>query len=79
MKDDQVYLRHILDAIEKIESYVPVGNPEISWCVIAGFRDILIHYFKDTELAAVWEIAKKELPVLKQHVQVMMKGSHNSE
>ena len=26
MSDDQVYLRHILDAIEKIESYVSVGR-----------------------------------------------------
>ena len=26
MKDDQVYLRHILDAITKIESYVGVGR-----------------------------------------------------
>jgi uncharacterized protein with HEPN domain len=26
MKDDRVYLRHILDAIAKIESYVAVGH-----------------------------------------------------
>jgi uncharacterized protein with HEPN domain len=26
MKDDAVYLRHILDAIERIESYVVVGR-----------------------------------------------------
>jgi uncharacterized protein with HEPN domain len=26
MKDDRVYLRHILDAIDKIESYVAVGR-----------------------------------------------------
>ena len=28
MKDDRVYLRHILDAIHKIESYVSVGRKE---------------------------------------------------
>lgn len=28
MKDDRVYLRHILDAIEKVESYVSVGRDE---------------------------------------------------
>ncbi len=26
MKDDRVYLKHILDAIQKIESYVSVGR-----------------------------------------------------
>ena len=28
MKTDQVYLRHILDALEKIESYASVGRDE---------------------------------------------------
>lgn len=28
MKGDQVYLKHILDAIEKIESYIAVGRDE---------------------------------------------------
>lgn len=28
MKDDLVYIRHILDAIEKIEGYVSVGRDE---------------------------------------------------
>lgn len=26
MRGDQVYLRHILDAIEKVESYISVGH-----------------------------------------------------
>ena len=29
MKDDSVYLRHILDAIGKIESYVAVGGADV--------------------------------------------------
>ena len=30
MKDDAVYLKHILDAIDKIESYIVVGREEFA-------------------------------------------------
>jgi len=61
MKTDVVYLRHILDAIQKIESYVSV----IPWRRIAGMRDVLIHDYMGVDLAAVWEVTQKELTGLK--------------
>ncbi len=30
MKDDAVYLKHILDAVTKIESYIAVGHEEFA-------------------------------------------------
>jgi uncharacterized protein with HEPN domain len=43
MKGDQLYLRHILEAIEKIESYISVGHnvfmTTTHWHALAGRRD----------------------------------------
>lgn len=40
MKADQVYLHHILDAIEKIESYVAVGRD--AFMTISHWQDAVI-------------------------------------
>ena len=113
MTGDQIYLRHILDAIERIESYVSVGHDtfmstshwqdavirqleiigeatkrlshdlrsqydEVPWRRIAGLRDVLIHDYMGVDLTAVWEITQRNLPVLKKHIQVILRELDDS-
>ncbi|MCC7355330.1 MAG: DUF86 domain-containing protein [Anaerolineae bacterium] len=113
MKEDEVYLRHILDAIAKIESYVSVGREtfmtashwqdatirqleiigeaakrlsrelrlqhnNVPWRRIAGLRDVLVHDYMGVDLAAVWEITQRDLPVLRKHVNAILQDIENN-
>jgi uncharacterized protein with HEPN domain len=109
MTGDLVYLKHILDAIKKIESYILVGREifmatshwqdavirqleiigeatkrlsqnirsqyhEVPWRRIAGLRDVLIHHYFGVDLDAVWEVTQQDIPVLKEHLQVILEA-----
>jgi len=100
-KDETVYVRHILDAISRIERYLTgisyekfnndtliqdgvirqleiVGEAskrlsdntkanyeDVPWKDIAGMRDKLIHDYLGTDIRAVWDTAKDDIPILK--------------
>ena len=109
MKDDRLYLIHISECIERIESYV-VGKDKqqfldstliqdavirnlqvlaestqrlsedakenqsrVDWFKISGFRNVLVHDYLGIEVERVWNILEKDLPVLKQAIQNMLK------
>lgn len=43
-----------------------MAHSEIEWKPITGFRNISIHEYFGVNFHLVWEIAKNDLPVLKQ-------------
>lgn len=105
MKDDKLYLIHIAECIERIESYVSgiteqeflkssliqdavirnlqvmaestqrlsdelkEKHPQVEWYKISGFRNILVHDYLGVDIARVWNIITKDLPLLKNTVQ----------
>lgn len=109
-KDDLVYLRHIADAISRIERYVRntshdefqanqlvqdgvirqieiIGeatkrlskeikekHPSIEWKDIAGMRDKMIHDYLGVDIDAVWDTVKRDLPILKNEIENMIRG-----
>jgi uncharacterized protein with HEPN domain len=113
IKDDIVYLNHIIDAISRIEEYVHgltyddfienyliqdgvirqiqvIGEatkkisyntrgkyPDIPWKDIAGMRDKLIHDYFGIDLDAVWDTVEKDIPLLKDEIQTIIKELKN--
>lgn len=43
-------------------------NPQIEWKEMAGMRDKLIHDYSGVDLDLVWEVVKKEIPMLKKQI-----------
>lgn len=100
-RDETVYIKHILDAISRIEGYLErvsydrfkdetmiqdavirqleiIGEAskrlseatkaqygDIPWKDIAGMRDKLIHDYLGTDIKAVWDTVKDDIPDLK--------------
>ena len=110
MKEDSIFIEHILDSINAIEEFSKnldkVGlmsdrlrqsaivreieiigeavkniseslknkHQEIEWKEITGTRDKMIHHYFGVDLNIIWEIIKKDLPILKVKIQKIKKG-----
>jgi uncharacterized protein with HEPN domain len=55
------------EACSRITQEFKSAHPEIEWRPIIGFRNISIHEYFGVNFHIVWEIAKYDLPLLKEH------------
>ena len=49
-------------------------NPQIPWKNIVGTRDKMIHHYFGVNLDVVWEVIKKDIPVLKRELEKIKKS-----
>ena len=57
------------EAIKNISKELKEKYPAILWKKIAGARDRMIHAYFSIDLDILWDIAKKDLPILKKQIQ----------
>ena len=65
-------LEIIGEATKNLSDKLRKSHPQIPWKRISGLRDILIHNYMGVDLAAVWEITRKNLPELKHQIQEIL-------
>lgn len=70
-KQDSVIRRIeiIGEATKRLEEDFRDQYSKIPWRKMAGMRDVLIHEYDLIDLDLVWEVAIKDLPILKESVQ----------
>lgn len=109
MRDDAVYLNHILECIRRIEQdthegrekflqtytlqdavlrnlqtlsesaqrlsdTLKAGRPDIEWKRIAAFRNILVHDYLGIDMERIWEIVRRDVPLLKGAAEKLLRA-----
>lgn len=73
----QTYVVHNLqifgEAAFKLSTEYRQQHPEIPWAKIMGMRHILVHDYFQIDLEIVWAVVEKELPVLKEKLQELVR------
>ena len=66
-------LEIIGEAVKNIDDDFRNKYPQIPWKKIAGMRDKLVHHYFGVDLDKIWEVIKKDLPILKEEVEKILK------
>src|SRR5664279_364102 len=60
------------EVVKRLSPELTAPYPEIPWRQIAGFRDILIHDYDETDIEVVWRIIEEDLLPLKHAVEAIL-------
>lgn len=65
------------EAVKNIPSSIKSKYPEVAWKDISGTRDTLIHHYFGIDFDILWNIIKKDIPVLKKQIQKIKEDLKN--
>lgn len=70
MRQDAILrkLEVIGEAVKRISTGTRDLRPDVSWKLVAGMRDRLIHHYFGVDLDLVWNAVRREVPVLAEAV-----------
>jgi uncharacterized protein with HEPN domain len=68
-------LEIIGEATKRLSQDLCAQYTVVPWRRIAGLRDVLIHDYMGVDLATVWEVTQRDLPVLKRQLELILRPS----
>jgi uncharacterized protein with HEPN domain len=61
------------EAVKNISEETKKKYPKVKWKEIVGTRDKMIHHYFGVDINIIWEIIKKDLPILKKQIYKIKK------
>lgn len=68
-------LEIIGEAATAISDAVKLAHSEVDWQPIKRFRNVIVHEYFGVSRQIVWGVVKKELPILKQQLLLILQDS----
>ncbi len=65
-------LQVMAESTQRLSEAVKATQPDVEWRKIAAFRNILVHDYLGIDLETVWDITQRDVPELKQAVEMML-------
>jgi uncharacterized protein with HEPN domain len=65
-------LQTLSESTQRLSDEIKETESEIDWFRIAGFRNVLVHDYLGLDIERVWNILKKDMPILKKAIQRML-------
>lgn len=62
----------------RLSEETKASRSEVNWRGIIGFRNVMVHNYLDITLARVWDVVENQLPVLKDHIEAMLRNLDES-
>lgn len=59
-------------ATKNIPADLRARLPEIDWCCVAGFRDVLVHLYFDVDVDLMWQIITERIGTLAAAVEAFL-------
>ena len=63
---------------KRLDPALTARCPQLTWSDFAGFRDVLIHRYQETQLDLVWDATQEDLPALKDVVTALLTDLENA-
>jgi uncharacterized protein with HEPN domain len=66
-------LHTLAESSQRISNELKEQHPQVDWRILSAFRNVVVHDYLGISLDQVWDIVEKDLPVLKENVDVILK------
>ena len=60
------------EAVRRLSRTFRDSHPEVSWLLIAGMRDKLIHAYDQVDLDEVWRTVERDIPELLRFIEPLL-------
>lgn len=66
------HLQIIGEAVRSLAAAYQQQHPEVPWSQMTGMRNILVHHYFGIDVAVVWAVVERDLPILSRQVAALL-------